>query len=202
MLHRFCFAAAVFVSACALLLSPIGALADDAGVAIGGDAPQFSLQDQNGNTVSLKDFAGKIVVLEWTNPHCPFVRRHYAAKTMTTLASDFKAQNVVWLAINSSANADNGEDLKWAQDQNIPYSILNDSKGDVGHAYGAKSTPHMFIIGTDGKLLYKGGIDNDPDGSNDQRINYVRKALTEILAGKPVTDAETPTYGCSVKYAD
>jgi peroxiredoxin len=202
MVHRVLFTAAVALSACAMLFAGRAAMADDAGVAIGAAAPQFSLQNYDGSTVSLKELAGKIVVLEWTNPNCPFVRRHYRAKTMTTLAAEYKTQNVVWIAINSSYTASNADNQTWAQANAIPYPILNDSKGATGHAYGASSTPDMFIIGTDGKLLYEGAIDNNPDGSDNNRVNYVRKALDEILAGKPVSVPVTQSYGCPVKYAD
>jgi peroxiredoxin len=170
---------------------------------VGAQAPTFSLTDQNGKDVSLKDFAGKVVVLEWTNPKCPIVQRHYKEKTMVTLNSQYKAHDVAWLAINSSSYATNEADAKWAGDQAINYPVLNDASGAVGKAYGATNTPEMYIIGKDGTLLYKGAIDNDPQGemSND-RVNYVRQALDEVLAGKPVTTAETKAYGCSVKYKD
>jgi peroxiredoxin len=181
---------------------PNAVRADD-GAAIGKPAPQFSLVDQDGKTVSLKDFAGKIVVLEWTNPKCPIVQRHYAAHTMLNLFGEYKDKNVAWVAINSSFYASQDEDKQWATEQNIPYSVLNDSSGATGHAYGATNTPNMFIIGTDGTLLYRGAIDNDPYGDKAaNRVNYVDKALTEILGGKPVSQPETQPYGCSVKYAN
>lgn len=171
--------------------------------AIGAKAPDFTLQDQNGKTVSLHDFAGKIVVLEWTNPECPFVQRHYQAKTMQTLASEFQPKNVVWLAINSSNFATNDSNLQWAVQQNIAYPVLNDSTGATGHAYHATNTPEMYIIGTDGTLLYQGAIDNDPEGDKSaDKVNYVKTALDEILSGKPVATPETKPYGCNVKYKD
>jgi len=181
-------------------------LADNAketGVSIGAKAPDFTLQDQNGKTISLHDFAGKIVVLEWTNPECPFVQRVYRDKTMQTLDSEYKDKNVVWFAINSSYFATNDTNKQWAVDQNISYPILNDSSGATGHAYHATNTPNMFIIGTNGVLLYEGAIDNDPEGEKtNDKINYVRQALDEILAGKSVSDPQTKPYGCSVKYKD
>jgi peroxiredoxin len=173
------------------------------GVAIGQKAPDFTLQDQNGKPISLHDFAGKIIVLEWTNPNCPFVQRHYQAKTMTTLASDFESKNVVWLAINSTSSATNDFNKQWAQEQSISYPILNDSSGTVGKEYHATNTPDMFIIGTDGTLLYQGAIDNDPSGDKTTgKVNYVRQALDEITSGKAVSVPQTKPYGCGVKYHD
>lgn len=183
-----------------------GTFADDqkeTGVAIGSKAPDFTLQDQNGKPVSLHDYAGKIVVLEWTNPGCPFVQRHYAAKTMQNLYSQYQDKGVNWLAINSSNFATNDSNKQWATEQNIPYPILNDASGSTGRAYHATNTPEMFIIGTDGNLLYEGAIDNDPSGDlSSGKINYVHQALDEILAGKSVSDPQTKPYGCSVKYKD
>jgi peroxiredoxin len=177
--------------------------AKDVGVSIGAKAPDFTLQDQNGKPISLHDFAGKIVVLEWTNPECPFVQRVYREKTMQTLYSQYKDKDVVWFAINSSNFATNDTNKQWAVDQNISYPILNDSSGTTGHAYHATNTPNMFIIGTDGTLLYEGAIDNDPEGEKtNDKINFVHQALDEILAGKSVSDPQTKPYGCSVKYKD
>ncbi len=181
-------------------------LAEDqqsATASIGSKAPDFTLQDQNGKNVSLHDFAGKIVVLEWTNPECPFVQRHYQAKTMTTLASDYQSKNVAWLAINSSNFTTNDANLQWAVAQNIAYPILNDASGATGHAYGATNTPDMYVIGKDGTLLYSGAIDNDPDGDKtNDKVNYVKTALDEILSGQPVATPQTKPYGCGVKYKD
>jgi peroxiredoxin len=169
---------------------------------IGKPAPMFTLQDQNGNTVSLKDDAGKIIVLEWTNPDCPYVQQHYKKKTMQTLAAEYKDKDVVWIAINSTDGITNAADKKWAAEQSIPYPILNDASGKVGKLYHATNTPDMYIIGKDGTLLYKGAIDNNPEEDQPHPVNYVHKALEEILAGKSVTTPETKPYGCGVKYAD
>jgi len=170
---------------------------------IGATAPQFSLQDQNGKTVSLSDYAGKVVVLEWTNPQCPVVQRHNAAKTMTTLQKQYTPQDVVWLGINSTHDVTNVEDLAWANEQGISWSILNDASGVTGHAYGAKSTPGMFVIDKTGKLVYRGAIDNDPSGDmTTGKINYVAQALDEVLTGKPVSVPQTKSYGCGVHYAN
>lgn len=171
------------------------------GAQVGQPAPQFTLQDQNGKDVSLKDFAGKIVVLEWVNPKCPYVQRHYRQHTMTQLADKYKDQDVVWLSINSSNWITNGANKEWAQSQHLGYPVLNDATGAVGKAYGAKTTPNMFIIGKNGNLLYKGAIDNDPEGDKgNSRTNYVDKALNEIISGQTVTQSETKPYGCHVAY--
>jgi peroxiredoxin len=189
--------------AIALSVRSFGEDQSETGAKIGAKAPDFSLQDQNGKTVALHDFLGKIVVLEWTNPQCPFVQRHYAAKTMANLDNEYQPKGVVWLAINSSNFATNDSNKQWATEQNISYPILNDSSGATGHAYHATNTPDMYIIGTDGTLLYSGAIDNDPGGDmSSGKINYVQQALNEILAGKTVSDPQTKPYGCSVKYKD
>jgi peroxiredoxin len=207
-MNRFLKPATAALAAVALLagvMANIPARADaPAPVAkIGQTAPQFTLQDQNGKTVSLSDYAGKIVVLEWTNPECPVVQRHYRAKTMTTLQKQYAPQGVIWLAINSTHDASNSEDLAWAGAQAIAYPVLNDVTGVTGHAYNAKSTPGMYVIDKTGKLVYSGAIDNDPTGDKTSgRVNYVAKALDEVLADKPVSIPQTRSYGCAVHYAN
>ncbi len=171
-------------------------------LAVGQPAPQFTLQDQNGNDVSLKDYAGKLVVLEWVNPKCPYVQRHYRSHTMTTLADKYKS-DVSWISINSSSFITTAANKAWATEQQLSYPVLNDAKGTVGHAYNATNTPEMYIIGKDGNVLYIGAIDNDREGDRtDGKVNYVDQALSEILAGKPVSVPQTTPYGCTVKYAD
>jgi peroxiredoxin len=168
---------------------------------IGAQAPNFTLEDQTGKKVSLSDFAGKIVVLEWINPDCPFVQRHANAKTMYTLAEKYGAKNVVWLGINSTNYADRATNAKWIASNNLPYAVLDDHAGEVGHMYGAKTTPHMFVIDPSGKLVYEGGIDDDPGGSKGtSALNYVDLALTELTTGKAISTPESKPYGCSVKY--
>lgn len=199
--------ATVAVAAVALMGSAVAInyvqAGDTAMVAkVGTPAPQFKLQDQNGKSVSLSDYAGKLVVLEWTNPGCPVVQRHYKAKTMTTLQKKYAEQGVVWLAINSTHDTTNSEDLAWAGAQGISYPILNDASGATGHAYGAKSTPGMYIIDKTGNLAYSGAIDNDPMGDKSEKINYVSQALDQLLAGKTVSVAQTKSYGCGVHYAE
>jgi peroxiredoxin len=177
------------------------ASADEVAAKIGAPAPAFTLEDQAGNKVSLSDYAGKVVVLEWVNPECPFVKRHYKAQTMTKLAQKYKAQDVVWLAINTTSSTDKAHDAEWISKHSLGYPILDDRSGQVGKLYGAKTTPHMYIIDQKGTLVYVGGIDDDPSGSNGSPVNYVEKALDEVLSGKPVSSPETKPYGCSVKYA-
>ena len=183
---------------CLILAAP--AMAGD-GARVGADAPNFTLADSSGNEVSLSDFEGKVVVLEWLNPDCPYVQRHYKAGTMKSLASTYGDQGVVWLTINSTNYMDAAANAKFKAANGLPYPILVDQDGEVGHLYGAKTTPHRYIIDTDGTLAYIGAIDDDPRGSSDSPTNYVAAALDEILAGKAVATPEPTPYGCSVKYA-
>src|SRR5438034_2599450 len=179
--------------------------ADEKKAQVGSPAPAFSLQDTGGKTVNLSDSAGKIVVLEWINPDCPYVQRHYNLKTMTSLADKNKDKGVVWLAIATGDTA-NADKLKTFIDKDgIGYPILLDADGAVAHEYGAKTTPHMFIIDKEGKLVYAGGIDDQPNGEpkapvKEGTVNYVDKALSEIQNGQPVSTPETQAYGCSVKF--
>lgn len=166
------------------------------------EAPAFTLENQDGEEVSLSDHAGKIVVLEWTNWDCPFVQRHYEAGTMKDLAEEYDDDGVVWLAVNSIHYATQEKDKQWIEKYDLPYPILHDPSGEVGKAYGAKTTPHMFIIDRGGELAYQGGIDDDPRGNKEDPTNYVRRALDELVAGKEVSTPEARPYGCSVKYAD
>jgi len=196
----------LFPMTAVLALAMTVALAEDkksGGVKPGDTAPSFSLQDQDGKTVNLADYKGKVVVLEWWNNECPVVQRHYKANTMNTLADKYKGQDVVWLAINSTSGKSASDNKSAGSEWSMNRPILSDADGTVGKEYGAKSTPHMFIVDKDGKIAYVGGIDNDPDGSKpaDQRVNYVEKALDELAAGKPVSTPQTKQYGCGVKYA-
>ena len=194
------------VAALALTIT-LAYAADDAAkkAAIGQPAPAFSLQDTSGKTINLSDYTGKIVVLEWVNPDCPFVQRHYNLKTMTSLAEKNKDKGVVWLGIAPGGTANADKLAKFASSENVNHPILLDPDGTVGHAYGAKTTPHMFIIDKEGKLAYAGGIDDQPNENpnaplKDGTVNYVEKALSELEAGQSVSQAETKSYGCSVKY--
>lgn len=169
---------------------------------IGKAAPGFSAPDQNGKVVQLSDFAGKIIVLEWMNPDCPFVQRHAKEKTMETLAEKYRGKGVVWLAINSSREGSKGADATWVSENHLSYPVLLDASSSIARAYGAKATPNMYVIDQAGKVVYGGAIDNDRDGNKSaaEKVNYVAKALDEVLAGKSVSVPETAAYGCGVKY--
>lgn len=177
-----------------------GAMHD--GVHIGAPAPDFTLEDQDGKKVSLSDFSGKIVVLEWFNFDCPFVQRHHKAGTMAKLAEKYEGKDVVWLGINSTHYATQADNKKYQKEWNLGYPILADNSGKVGKMYDAKTTPHMYIIDNNGKLVYNGGIDDDPQGESETASNYVETALNELVADTPVKVAESKPYGCSVKYAE
>jgi peroxiredoxin len=169
---------------------------------IGAAAPTFSLEDQAGKKVSLADYAGKIVVLEWFNEECPIVQRHYKDEAMNKLAKKYKEKDVVWLAINSTSGKDNAANKKAADAWKMDRPILNDASGAVGHKYQATNTPGMYIIDKSGNLAYWGAIDDNESGSKTSGIkNYVETALDELLAGKPVSTPKTKPYGCTVKYA-
>lgn len=165
-------------------------------------APDFELTDHDGKVHKLSDYQGKIVVLEWTNPQCPFVQRHYAngSTTMIDLQKKFAGQDVVWMAVDSSHFVTAESASSWAERKGIDYPILLDADGKVGMMYEARTTPHMFVIGTEGQILYQGAIDDDRAGKNADRTNYVAAALSAALAGEAVEVAETKPYGCSVKY--
>jgi peroxiredoxin len=166
-------------------------------------APQFALHDQDGKKVSLSDYAGKTVVLEWFNPDCPFVRYHYRpeTRTMARLAGKYRDKGVVWLAINSTHYFDREKNKAFHAKHKLPYAVLDDHAGDVGRAYGAKTTPHMFVVDAKGRIVYRGAIDDNPLGKKPTTRNHVDAALAELVAGKKVSRPETRPYGCSVKYA-
>jgi len=168
-------------------------------------APDFTLVNYDGKEVKLADYKGKIVVLEWFNYECPFVKYHYEkASTMKDLAAKYKDKNIVWLAINSTSHLDTSKNREFAEKNAIPYPILDDKVGGVGKAYDAKTTPHMYIIDAEGNIVYNGAIDNAPLGrpaEGQTPVNYVDKTLEELTAGKAVTTSETKPYGCTVKYA-
>jgi len=166
---------------------------------VGQPAPLFSLQDQNGKTVNLADYHDKIVVLEWFNEDCPVCARHYASGAMQKLAKEMTDKGVVWLAVNSTKNKTNETNKRIAGEWKMDFPILNDASGEVGHLYGAKTTPHMYVINK-GVLAYNGAIDNDPNGKGATK-NYVTQAVHEIMAGQSVSEPMTKPYGCSVKYA-
>lgn len=182
------------------------AAADNAAdkAAVSQAAPTFSLSDQDGKAVNLADYAGKTIVLEWINPQCPFVVRHYEAKTTQNLAAKYKEKDVVWLAIDSTAKGTADGSKKWIEKYSLAYPILQDRDGKIGRQFGATNTPHMYIIDKAGKLVYAGALDSQPADSGPigaDTVNYVARALDEILAGQSVTTPQTKAYGCSVKYA-
>ncbi|MHC4616484.1 MAG: thioredoxin family protein [Planctomycetota bacterium] len=183
-------------------------LAGSGAALVGGEAgasrkaPHFTLKSFGGKEMSLSDYRGKIVVLEWFNDECPFVKYHYEkANTMIELANKYKDKDVVWLAVNSTSHTTDKQNKEFAAQHKLPYPILDDRSGAVGRAYGARSTPHMYIIAAGGDIVYSGAIDNSPLGRKKEGvINYVDRALGELTAGKPVSTAATEPYGCNVKY--
>lgn len=203
----------IFTALClgALLSITVSAQNTSSGPAtISQPAPDFTLQGADGKTHSLADYKGKFVVLEWTNPQCPFVHKFYDSNTMQGLQKEETAKGVVWLRINSSAQGHEGyqtvSDLaSYIEDHHVAATeSLLDSDGKVGHLYGARTTPHMFVIDPKGVLIYAGGIDNTPSpdpATIPTAKNYVTAALDEAMAGKPVTTPTARPYGCSVKYA-
>jgi hypothetical protein len=175
----------------------------------GTTAPGFTVRDAAGKPVSLADYQGKFVVLEWTNPECPFVRKHYDSRNMQGLQKEWGGKDVVWLTINStnemSSEFKSGPQMAaWMTAQGAaPKATLIDASSATGRAYAAKTTPHMFVIDPAGRIVYNGAIDdkrsaNPADAKTAN--NFVRAALTEATAGKPVSVASTTPYGCSVKY--
>ena len=205
MKHLFPIAAALVLAGCgpeapALATPPIGS-----------QAPDFRLPDANGKPVTLGQFKGKVVVLEWNNPGCPFVRKHYESGNMQRTQAAARKDGAVWLSINSGAPGKqghmNGAEAKAfvAAQKAQPTAYLLDPQGTVGRRYGAVTTPHMYIIDKAGKLVYAGGIDDKPTADKDDIAgarNHVLAALGEMKAGKKVSVATSRPYGCSVKYSD
>ncbi len=179
-------------------------------VQAGAPAPAFQAVDAAGQTRSLAEFAGKTVVLEWSNDQCPYVKKHYETGNMQALQREATAQDVVWLTIVSSAPGKQGA-VTEAEAQRLtttrnaaPTAVLLDPTGAVGRLYGARTTPHMYVIAPDQALVYQGGIDdrNSADHATVQGArNYVREALTAVRAGRQPAVAAAPPYGCSIKYA-
>ena len=170
----------------------------------GKQAPGFTLNNYDGEQVSLSGYKGRIVVLEWFNYDCPFVKYHYEkAKTMTSLADKYKGEDVVWIAINSTNYAGAESNKAFAEKHQLSYAILDDSSGKVGRAYDAKTTPHIFVINKEGMIVYSGAIDDSPmGGKGEAAVNYVDKVLSELIGDKEVSISNTKPYGCSVKYAN
>jgi len=176
---------------------------------LGKPAPAFSATDSSGKSWSLAELKGKVVVLETTNHDCPYVRKHYNSSNMQTQQREAAAKGVVWLTVASSAPGEQGfvtaaqaNELTRSRDA-APAGVLLDPQSKIAKAYGATVTPHMYIIDANGVLVYKGGIDSIPSSSTSdipKAKQYVRVALGEVLAGKPVTDSSTRAYGCTLKY--
>lgn len=178
---------------------------------IGQPAPDFAIKDIEGKEFKLSDHKGKIVVLEWTNHECPFVRKHYETGNMQKTQQAAHDQGVVWVSIVSSAPGRQGhvgadEARQIAQDNKAVITTkLLDESGEIGKLYGAQTTPHMFVINKDGMLAYMGAMDDQPSPRHDTvqgAHNYVLAALADLAAGKPVTTAQTQPYGCAVKYGE
>jgi len=173
---------------------------------LGKPAPDFELKDVDGKAVKLSDYKGKTVVLEWFNPECPYVVYAHTKGPLKGLDAKTATDGVVWLAINSSAAGKEGsgaeKNKKMRKEWNMAATLLIDEEGVVGRMYGAKNTPHMYIVDSKGNLAYRGGLDNAPLGEvqGKERIDYVSAALTDLAQGHAVGTSESPSYGCSVKY--
>jgi thiol-disulfide isomerase/thioredoxin len=199
----------LLVSAVAVLaLLPAATAAQEQTPTIGSLAPDFMLVAIDGKSHKLSDFRGKIVVLEWTNPGCPVVQRHYKNDLMPPLQKECTDKGVIWLTINSTnpnhPNYKTPEALKYVYaDWKAAFTVLlMDPDGKAGKAFGAKTTPHIFVIDKEGRLAYNGAVDDDPQGSKETRLNYVSLAVDSLIKGEPVATTATKPYGCSVKYAE
>jgi len=178
---------------------------------VGSPAPGFTATDSHGKTHSLNEYRGKYVVLEWHNHDCPYTRKHYVSGNMEALQKEWTAKGVVWFTVISSAPGQQGymtdpEENAYLEKMHAdPTAVLMDPQGKLGHLYDAKTTPEMYVIDPEGKLIYEGAIDNrpTPDISDIKGAdNYLNDALTEAMTGKPIEHSYTRAYGCSVKYAD
>ena len=196
-----------FLAAFTLLATAVAVRAE--APSVGSAAPALSLPDSNGTDHKLSQYKGKYVVLEWTNPGCPFVRKHYDTNNMQKLQAEYVKKGVVWLAVDSSApgkeGALDGDSAKDAKngDYAACSALLLDHDGKAGHLYGATNTPHMYIVDPEGRLIYTGAIDSVASADKkdiEKATNYVRVALDEAMGGKPVSKATSKAYGCSVKY--
>lgn len=186
-----------------------GAASNGTRATVGNPAPPFSLPDLDGKNVNLADYAGKVVVLEWFNPECPFVRAAHTKGSLVTAAERLRKEGVVYLAINSAAAGKQGHGVDanraGLEKFKMSHPVLLDESGMVGKTYGATNTPHIYVIDQKGVLVYRGAVDNSPDGEGEspeggKLVSYLDAAVTAVLAGQAVKTAETKAYGCSVKY--
>lgn len=188
------------------LLLPVHALAD---AKVGEPAPEFAAKDTKGKPQSVAQYKGRILVLEWTNPECPFVKKHYGSGNMQDTQVFARENDAVWISVVSSAPGKQGHMTAAiaaqvaAEQKSKADAIILDETGVIGKAYGAKTTPHIFIIDANGILVYQGAIDSIPSGNAsdiEKATNFVKQAVEELIAGKPITSPVTQPYGCSVKY--
>ena len=190
----FCAAAAAFPAGAALAVES------------GRPAPDFTFTDLSGKTQRLSDFRGKVVVLEWLNPACPYVLRHYRSGSLPATQAAAAGDGAVWLQVNSTAmgDLDGAKSLEWQKKNNVvAAAYIRDQSGKIGRLYGAQTTPHLYVIAPDGRLAYQGAIDDQPSASLANTMsahNYVKAALAALKAAKPVEPATTQPYGCAVKY--
>jgi len=207
--HRSVFKARPLAAFALAALGVLFAWTAAAGPQVGEPAPPFAVADTAGKTWNLADLKGRKVILEWTNDGCPYVRKHYGSGNMQALQREAAAAGYVWLSVISSAPGSQGHvtpaqaDALTAEHKAAPAAVLLDPAGTMGRAYGAKTTPHLFVIDPAGILVYMGGIDDratsDPADIPGAR-NYVRLAMADLDAGRPLAHPVTKPYGCSVKY--
>jgi peroxiredoxin len=199
------------IAALAALVVTFAPSSATAQAVVGSAAPAFTATDSHGQTHSLDQYRGKYVVLEWHNQGCPYTKKHYVSGNMQSLQKEWTAKGVAWFTVISSAPGEQGyvtdpqENAYLAQMHADPTAVLMDANGKLGHLYGAKTTPEMYVIDPNGKLIYEGAIDDrpTPDTADIKGAdNYLSDALTESMAAKPVLKSYTRPYGCSVKYAD
>jgi peroxiredoxin len=205
-----CLHTASFLACTALFLALAGPAAAQA-PRVGAPAPDFTSTDSHGEAHALAQYRGKYVVLEWHNQGCPYTRKHYVSGNMQALQKEWTAKGVVWFTVISSAPGEQGyvtdaEENAYVEKMHAdPTAVLMDPQGKLGRLYDAKTTPEMYVIDPEGKLIYEGAIDNRPTPDVDDihgADNYVTDALTEAMAGKSIATAYTRPYGCSVKYGD
>lgn len=201
LLSQFGMTTALFVAACAMAMGED----EDKKAQLNEKAPDFTLVDSTGQQRSLSDYAGRLIVLEWINPDCPYVVRCYGSKAMQTAYEKVKELDgsVAWLAINTTRTTTAEQNNFWIKKHGLKYPILLDPMGEVGQVYGARRTPHMFVIDKEGILRYHGAIDDNKYGDKklQETTNYVVNAVQQIVDGETVTPDRTKPYGCTVKYA-